>query len=63
MIKKIHWLDAALRRAASVAREVIRVRYSRRPVLESSEERFDPCARALRCNSFGLLVGTIGTYR
>ncbi len=63
MIKKFQWLDAALRRAASVAHEVVHVRYSRRPILESSQDRFDPCAQALRCNSFGLLVGTIGTYR
>ncbi len=63
MIKKLRWLDAALRRAASAARESVRVGHSRRPVLESSQERFDPCAQAVRCNSFGLLAGTIGDYR
>jgi hypothetical protein len=63
MIKKFQWLEAALRCGGSVGRGFIRVRYSRRPVLESSHDRFDPCAHALRFSSFGLLAGTNRDYR
>jgi hypothetical protein len=63
MIKKFQWLNAALRCAGSAGHEFIRVRYSRRPVLESSHDRFDPRAHGLRCSSFGLLAGTNRDYR
>lgn len=62
MIKTFQWLNAALRCAGSAGHEFI-VRYSRRPVLESSHDRFDPCAHVLRCSSFGLLAGTDRDYR
>jgi hypothetical protein len=63
MIRKFPWLDVAVRRAQSVAGELVRVRNARRPILESSQERVDPCAQASRCNSFGLLVGASGASR
>ena len=63
MIQKFQWLEAALRCAKSAGREFIRVRYSRRAVLESTQVRFDPCAQPLRCSSFGLLAGTNDAYR
>jgi hypothetical protein len=63
MTTKFLWLDIVFRRAQSAACELVRVRNARRPVLESSQERVDPCAQASRCNSFGLLVGTGGASR
>jgi len=57
MTNKFQWLAAGLRAAESVGQALVRVRHSRRPRLESTDQRFDPSAHALRGCYLGLLTG------
>jgi hypothetical protein len=61
--KLFHWLAATVRRSASVADTLLRVRHARRPRLERTHEPFDASAHALRGCYLGLLAGLGGTNR
>ena len=53
----------ALQRADATLQALLRPRYVRRPVLESTHTRFDPCDHALRGSYFGLLAANSARER
>jgi hypothetical protein len=57
MTKQVQWLVAARRHTQSLGAALLRPRYSRRSRLESTDQRFDPNALALRGTYMALLSG------